>query len=171
VSRRLALVKRTLVLLIPGLLIAILLGGTSVGAAERFMMTCPECDEVDLEGAGLEANARLAVAVRDVRTGEAVIPNPSYVRTNAKGEFKAHFPVDMARHPTLQGSLFDSRGGELVLAAHSRISAPTRCLAAAALPITGAGGSLLLLLAGVSVISLGATMVLWSRRTARTGAS
>jgi hypothetical protein len=158
--------KRTLVLLIPGLLIAILLGGTSAGAAERFIMTCPECDEVDLVGTGLEANARLAVAIRDVRTGKAVIPNPSYVRTNAKGEFKAHFPVNMARHPTLQGSLYNSRGSELVLAAHSRISAPTRCLLAGSLPITGSGGSLLLLLAGLSVISLGVTMVLWTRRTA-----
>lgn len=157
--------KRTLVLLIPGLLFVALLGGASANAAEEFLMQCPECDEVDLVGKGLEANARLAVAIRDVRTGEPVIADPSYVRTDAKGEFVAHFPVDMGKHPTLQGSLYNTKGTELVLAAHSRISAPTRCLrATTSLPHTGTGGSLLLLLAGVSVMSLGTTTVLWTRR-------
>ena len=165
--------KRTLPLLILGALVALPLLAAPVSAAETFLVTCTSCDKVDLIGKGLEANKRLAVVVRDVRTGQPVIPNPSYVQTDAKGEFLERYKVDLARHPSLQGTLYNSDGSDLVIAAHSRFTAPLKCGRVSPLPYTGAGGSLLLLLGGTTMTALGTTLVLWARprRRARTVAA
>jgi LPXTG-motif cell wall-anchored protein len=156
-------VKRTLVVLIPGLLVAALLLAAPASAAESFLVTCTTCDKVDLIGKGLEPNTRLAVAVRDVRTGQPVIANPSYVTTDANGQFLQRYKVNLARHPSLQGTLYNSDGSDLVIAAHSRFTAPLKCGREASLPYTGAGGSTLLLLAGLSITAAGVTLVLWTR--------
>lgn len=161
--------KRTVTLLIASLLAAITLLPAPAGAAETFILTCKVCTKVDLVGKGLEPNARLAVVVRDVRTGQSVIPNPSYVRTDAEGNFFTRYDVDLARHPSLAGNLYNSEGSDLVLAAHNRFTAPIECGRTASLPLTGPNGSRLLLLAGASLVMLGATLVAWARPRRRVG--
>jgi hypothetical protein len=165
-------VQRTAILLVSGVLAAIALLPARAGAAETFLLTCKVCTKVDVVGKGLEPNARLALVIRDVRTGQTVIPNPSYVATDAKGAFSTSYDVDLSKHPSLQGNLFNSDGSDLVLAAHNRFTAPAQCGRVASLPITGAGDARLLLLpAGASLVALGVTLLLWAgprRRRVRT---
>jgi LPXTG-motif cell wall-anchored protein len=106
-------------------------------AAESFVMSCPSCDHIDAAGKGLEPNAALVVNIKDLRTGEHVIPASTKVRTDAHGDFEAEYDVDLAEHPSTEGSVYDSDGGSLVLAAHTQFSAPAHCRRSATLPSTG----------------------------------
>jgi hypothetical protein len=83
----------------------VLLVASPATAAETFIVTCHVCDQVDVVGKGLEANATFTLVVRDVRTGQQINPNPTVVQADGSGEFFHSYPVDLAAHPSLQGTL------------------------------------------------------------------
>ncbi len=153
-------------LLLLGLVLLFLAVAVPVQGAEAFIMTCHRCDQVDVSGKGLDANATLPIAIRDVRTGQRVIPNPTFVKTDQLGNFSHSFPVDLGRHPSLEGAVYNKGGTELVLAAHSRFTAPLMCKEmASSLPFTGSRISLLGAL-GTGALLLGGLLLAATRRRA-----
>jgi hypothetical protein len=130
--------------------------------AERFEMSCPTCDHIDAEGHGLAANARLVVVIRDVRTGERVIPASTMVTTDARGNFSREFDVSLADHPAVEGSVYNQDGSNLVLAAHTRFSAPAHCARGKPLPFTGSRTDLLATTA-IALLAGGAVLLLTTR--------
>jgi hypothetical protein len=154
--------KRILLPIAAALLI-LLLGSPATGA-ETFIVTCHVCDKVDVGGKGLKANATYTVLVRDVRTGQRVIPNPTTVTTDASGAFSYSYPLDLAAHPSLQGSLYNITGTETLLAAHSRFTAPLKCGRTVPLPYTGSPSRLPLLSAfSALLIGIGGALVFATR--------
>jgi LPXTG-motif cell wall-anchored protein len=139
-------------------LLACLLLATPALAAESFEMSCPRCDHVDAVATGLEPNATLVLVVRDVRTGQPVIPNPTMIKTDASGRFSGEFPVDLAAHPSLEGAIYNRNGTDLVLDVHTTVEAPAHCARAANLPYTGSTSRLLALVAA-TLIGGGAVLV------------
>jgi LPXTG-motif cell wall-anchored protein len=142
-------------LLIP---LACVLLATPALAAESFNMSCPRCDHVDAVATGLKPNATLVLVIRDVRTGQRVIPNPTKVKTDASGRFSGEFAVDLAAHPSLEGAIYNQNGTDLVLAVHTTVEAPAHCARAANLPYTGSTSRLLVLLTA-ALIGGGALLV------------
>jgi hypothetical protein len=68
-------------------------------------MACPVCDQVDVAGRGLTANASLVLTITDVHSGQLVIPE-TRITTDNSGGFAREFDLDLARHPALLGNLY-----------------------------------------------------------------
>jgi LPXTG-motif cell wall-anchored protein len=135
--------------------------------AEELTMECPVCDHVDVAGRGLEPNATLTLVITDVRTGQDVL-RETKVTTDASGSFSREFDMDLSKHPSLLGNLYESSGDTLVLAAHANASAPAHCRRDASLPYTGAstGPSAA---AAAGLLAVGGLLLVLGRR--RSGSS
>jgi LPXTG-motif cell wall-anchored protein len=150
-----------------GLAALLLLWATPGQGAETLEMNCPVCDHVDVAGHGLEPNTTLTLVIRDVRTGQTVRPQ-TQVTTDGSGSFEREFDMDLARHPSLLGNLYEQSGDTLVLAAHTNASAPAHCRRDASLPYTGSGAGLTARAAG-GLLVVGGVLLLVTRR--RSGAT
>jgi hypothetical protein len=107
-----------------GLAALMLLLAAPAYAAGSLKMNCPRCDHVDVEGHGLEPNTTLTLLIRDVRSGQQVIPETK-ITTDGSGSFAGEYDVDLTKHPLLLGSVYDQAGTDLELAAHTRAQALT----------------------------------------------
>ena len=145
-----------------GLAALLLLWATPGFGAETLEMNCPVCDHVDVAGHGLEANATLTLVIRDVRTGQSVLPE-TQVTTDGSGSFEREFDMDLARHPALLADLYERNGTTLVLAAHTGAQAPAHCKRAASLPYTGAGTTSAGMVAG-GLLAAGGLLLATRRR-------
>jgi LPXTG-motif cell wall-anchored protein len=132
--------------------------------AEELTMACPVCDHVDVAGRGLEPNATLVLTISDVKSGQTVLPE-TRVTTDSSGSFSREFDMDLARHPALLGNLFEQNGNTLVLAAHTRASAPAHCRRDASLPYTGSHTGLLAGTAGGLLVMGGLLLLVVRRRS------
>jgi hypothetical protein len=139
----------------------LLLAGPAYGA-ESLVMNCPRCDHVDVDGRGLPANTTLTLVIRDVRSGQQVIPQ-TRVTTDASGSFSGEYDVDLTKHPLLLGSVYTSNGSVLELAAHTRAQAPAHCGRAVTLPYSGAP-SLLVSALAAGLLGSGGLLLLATRR-------
>lgn len=137
-------------------------------AAETFIVTCHVCDQVDVVGKGLDPDASFTLVVRDVRTGQQINPNPTVIQTDAAGEFLHSYPVDLAAHPSLTGTLYSKNGSDLLIAAHNRFLAPLKCGRKVALPYTGPSSQTpLLAILGAFLTTAGGLLVLATRSRGR----
>jgi hypothetical protein len=59
---------------LPALVVLMLLLAAPAYGAGSLKMSCPRCDHVDVDGHGRKANATLILVVRDVRSGQEVVP-------------------------------------------------------------------------------------------------
>ena len=130
--------------------------------AEELTMECPVCDHVDVAGRGLEPNTTLVLTISDVSSGQTVLPQ-TRITTDSSGSFAREFDMDLAKHPALLGNLFERNGDTLVLAAHTRASAPAHCRRDASLPYTGSHTGLLTGVAG-ALLAMGGLLLLAARR-------
>jgi hypothetical protein len=146
---------------LPVLVVLLLLAAPAYGAG-TLKMTCPRCDHVDVEGSGLQANATLILVVRDVRSGQEVVPETS-ITTDASGTFAGEYDVDLARHPLLLASVYGQAGTDVELAAHTRASAPPHCTREASLPYSGPPSTGSAILAG-TLLGAGGLLLLLTRR-------
>ena len=121
--------------LLVGLAAVVLLLAGPASAAGELEMNCPRCDHVDVEGHGLRPNATLVLVIRDVRSGQEVVPE-TRITTDGSGGFSGEYDVDLNKHPALLGSVYDQAGEDLELAAHTRAQAPARSA-----PVAGPGGT------------------------------
>jgi LPXTG-motif cell wall-anchored protein len=140
----------------------LLLWAAPASGAEELTMECPVCDHVDVAGRGLEPNATLTLVITDVRSGQDVLP-ATRVTTDSAGSFSREFDMDLAKHPSLLGNLYERNGDTLVLAAHANASAPAHCRRDASLPYTGSHAGLSAEAAG-GLLALGAVLLLVTRR-------
>jgi hypothetical protein len=151
------------------MLACLLVAAAPAVGAERFEMSCPTCDHIDAEGHGLTANATLVVVIRDVRTGQRVNPTHATVRTDSGGNFSAEYDVRLADHPAVEGAVYNQDGANLVLAAHTRFSAPAHCLKnGKTLPFTGSRTDLLATTA-IALLAAGVVLLLTTRVSGRHG--
>jgi LPXTG-motif cell wall-anchored protein len=150
-----------------GLAALLLLWATPGQGAETLEMNCPVCDHVDVAGHGLEPNTALTLVIRDVRTGQTVLPQ-TQVTTDGSGSFEREFDMDLARHPSLLADLYERSGTTLVLAAHTGAQAPAHCKRVTSLPYTGAATTSTGMVAG-GLLAAGGLLLLATRR--RTGAT
>jgi LPXTG-motif cell wall-anchored protein len=132
-------------------------------AAETLVLTCTVCTHVIVTGKGLPASEQVRVSLVDVRSGQEVA-DQFYVGTDANGAFVKEVPVDLTRHPSLSSTVWKNDGGVLVVAAHSRFTAP--CEPKDSLPLTGSNTPLLLGLGAVLLVA-GGLMLRGSRRAYR----
>jgi hypothetical protein len=141
--------------------LTLLLAAPAYGAGS-LEMNCPRCDHVDVAGHGLEPNTTLTLIIRDVRSGQEVVPETT-VTTDASGDFEGEYPVDLTKHPLLLGSVYNQEGTDLELAAHTRAQAPAHCPRAASLPYSGSpsAGSAAL---AAGLLGVGALLLVLSRR-------
>jgi LPXTG-motif cell wall-anchored protein len=151
-----------------GLAALLLLWATPGQGAETLEMNCPVCDHVDVAGHGLEPNTTLTLVIRDVRTGQTVLPQ-TQVTTDGSGSFEREFDMDLARHPALLADLFERSGTTLVLAAHTSAQAPAHCKRATSLPYTGAATTSTGGMVAGGLLAAGGLLLLATRR--RTGAT
>jgi LPXTG-motif cell wall-anchored protein len=140
----------------------LLLWAAPASGAEELTMECPVCDHVDVAGRGLEPNATLTLVITDVRSGQDVLP-ATRVTTDSAGSFSREFDMDLAKHPSLLGNLYERNGDTLVLAAHANASAPAHCRRDASLPYTGSHAGLSGGAAG-GLLAVGAVLLLVTRR-------
>ena len=140
----------------------LLLWAAPASGAEELTMECPVCDHVDVAGRGLEPNATLTLVITDVKSGQDVLPE-TRVTTDSAGSFSREFDMDLARHPSLLGNLYERNGTTLVLAAHANASAPAHCRRDASLPYTGSHTGLTAGAAG-GLLAVGAVLLLVTRR-------
>ncbi len=140
----------------------LLLWAAPASGAEELTMECPVCDHVDVAGRGLEPNATLTLVITDVKSGQDVLPE-TRVTTDSAGSFSREFDMDLARHPSLLGNLYERNGTTLVLAAHANASAPAHCRRDASLPYTGSHAGLTAGAAG-GLLAVGAVLLLVTRR-------
>jgi LPXTG-motif cell wall-anchored protein len=139
------------------------LGAVPARAAETLVLTCKVCTEVIVTGKGLPASDTVRVSLLDVKTGQEV-HNQFSVQTDANGAFVKKVPVDLMKHPSLESSVWKNDGGVLVVAAHSRFTAPCKPKNAAAdLPLTGSNTPLLLG-AGLALLALGGLLIRGARQ-------
>jgi hypothetical protein len=129
-------------------------------AAETLVLTCEKCTEIIVTGKGLPANERVRVSLVDVKTGQD-IRDHFYVTTDANGAFVAKKAMDLGEHPTVQSTVWKEDGGVLVVAAHSRFTAP--CKPEDTLAFTGSNTPLLLGL-GLVLLVAGGLLVRGARR-------
>jgi hypothetical protein len=144
--------------------LVLLLAGPAHGA-EQLVMDCPRCDHVDVAGAGLAPNATLTLVIRDVRSGQEVVPETA-VTTDGSGSFTREFDMDLNKHPILAGAVYEQDGSQLVLAAHTRTEAPAHCKRAASLPYSGSRAAASAAIAG-GLLGVGGLLLLLTRRRAR----
>jgi hypothetical protein len=147
--------------------LALLPAAPAYGAG-ALQMSCPRCDHVDVEGHGLKPNASLILVIRDVRSGQEVVPETT-ITTDGSGSFAGEYDVDLAKHPLLLGSVYDKAGTDVELAAHTRAQAPAHCTRAASLPYSGSpSGRAAALAAGL--LGAGGLLLLATRRARPGGA-
>ena len=151
--------------LLLGLAVVLLLLAAPAYAAGELEMNCPRCDHVDVEGHGLRANATLTLVIRDVRSGQEVVPE-TRITTDGSGSFSGEYDVDLKKHPALLGSVYDEVGGDFELAAHTRAQAPAHCAREASLPYSGAPSGLTATLAG-GLLGAGGLLLFATRRRPR----
>ena len=132
-------------------------------AAETLVLTCEVCTEVIVTGKGLPANERVRVSLVDVKTGQEV-RDQFYVTTDANGAFVAKKAVDLGSHPSIESTVWKQDGGVLVVAAHSRFTAP--CEPKDTLAFTGSHTPQLLGL-GLVLLVAGGLLVRSSRKAYR----
>jgi glycerol-3-phosphate dehydrogenase len=130
-------------------------------AAETLVLTCTKCTELIVNGKGLPANEQVRVGVVDVKTGQETTGQFD-VTTDANGAFSKKIPMDLGEHPTLESTVWrQSTGNVLVVAAHSRFTAP--CKPEDTLAFTGSHTPLLLG-TGLVLLLLGGFLLRGSRR-------
>ena len=149
-----------LLLVLAGLLILTI---PAAAAAETLVLTCTKCTELIVTGKGLPANEQVRVGVVDVKTGQETT-NQFYVDTDADGAFAKKIPMDLGEHPSLESTVWRKDGNVLVVAAHSRFTAP--CKPEDTLAFTGSHAPLLGGL-GLVLLAAGALLVRGSRRAYR----
>jgi hypothetical protein len=149
-----------------GVAVLVLLLAAPAYGAGALEMRCPRCDHVDVEGHGLEPNATLILVVRDVRSGQEVVPE-TRITTDGSGSFSGEYDVDLRKHPLLLGSVYDQAGTDVELAAHTRAQAPAHCAREASLPYSGAPSARGAALA-VGLLGAGGLLLLLTRGRART---
>ena len=138
----------TVLLVLAGLLA---LAVPAANAAETLVLTCTQCDELIITGKDLPANSEVRVGVVDVKTGQETT-DQFYVDTDANGAFIKKVRMDLGNHPALESTVWKRDGNVLVVAAHTRFTAP--CKPEDTLAFTGSntplllGGGLVLLVAG-----------------------
>jgi hypothetical protein len=155
--------------LLVGLAVVVLLLAGPAYAAGELEMNCPRCDHVDVAGHGLRPNATLVLVIRDVRSGQEVVPE-TRITTDGSGSFEGEYDVDLNKHPALLGSVYDQAGEDLELAAHTRAQAPAHCRRAASLPYSGTPSALTGALAG-ALLASGALLLFATRRRTRPASS
>src|SRR5918995_2822429 len=146
-----------LLLALAGLLV---LTVPAASAAETLVLTCTKCTELIVTGKDLPANSRVRVGVVDVKTGQETT-NQFYVDTDANGAFVKKVPMDLGEHPSLQSTVWKKDGNVLVVAAHSRFTAP--CKPEDTLAFTGSHTPLLLG-TGLVLLVAGGLLLRGSRR-------
>jgi glycerol-3-phosphate dehydrogenase len=130
-------------------------------AAETLVLTCTKCTELIVNGKGLPANEQVRVGVVDVKTGQETTPQFN-VTTDASGAFSRKIPMDLGEHPALESTVWrQSTGNVLVVAAHSRFTAP--CKPEDTLAFTGSHTPQLLGL-GLALLLAGGLLLRGSRR-------
>jgi hypothetical protein len=149
-----------LLLVLAGLLV---LTVPAAGAAETLVLSCVKCTELILTGKDLPANSEVRVSVVDVKTGQETT-NQFYVDTDANGAFVKKLPMDLGEHPSLQSTVWKKDGNVLVVAAHSRFTAP--CKPEDTLAFTGSHTPLLLGM-GLVLLVAGGLLLRGSRRSYR----
>ncbi len=132
-------------------------------AAETLVLTCTVCTRLVITGKGLPANDEVRVSVVDVKTGQETT-DQFYVDTDANGAFVKEIPMDLGEHPTLESTVWRKDGSVLVVAAHTRFTAP--CKPEDTLAFTGSHTPLLLGL-GLVLLAAGGLMVRGSRKAYR----
>jgi hypothetical protein len=135
----------------------------AASAAETLVLTCTVCTEVIVTGKGLPGSEQVRVSLVDVKTGGEVA-DQFYVDTDENGAFVKKVPVDLTKHPSLESTVWKNDGGVLVVAAHSRFTAP--CEPKEVLSFTGSNTRLLLGL-GLVLLVAGGLLVRGSRRAYR----
>lgn len=147
----------------------LLLWAVPASGEEVLTMTCPVCDHVDVAGRGLEPNATLTLTISDVKSGQTVLPE-TRISTDSSGNFAREFDMDLAKHPTLLGNLYEQNGNTLVLAAHANAAAPAHCRRDASLPYTGSSTGLSAGTAAVLLTAGGVLLLATRRRSGRAAA-
>ena len=132
-------------------------------AAETLVLTCKVCTELVVTAKGLPANQDVRVGVVDVKTGQETTGQFT-VHTDANGAFVKKIPMDLGEHPTLESTVWKKDGSVLVVAAHTRFTAP--CKPEDTLAFTGSHTPLLLGL-GLVLLTAGGLLVRGSRRAYR----
>jgi hypothetical protein len=135
----------------------------AAGAAETLVLTCTECTELIVTGKDLPASEQVRVGVVDVKTGQETT-GQFYVDTDANGNFVKKIPMDLGEHPSLESTVWRKDGNVLVVAAHTRFTAP--CKPEDTLAFTGSHTPLLLGM-GLVLLVAGGLMVGGSRRAYR----
>ena len=147
-----------LLLVLAGLLLVL---APAARAAETLVLTCTKCTELIVTGKGLPANDQVRVGVVDVKTGQETTSQFN-VTTDADGAFSRTIPMDLGKHPALESTVWrKSTGNVLVVAAHSRFTAP--CKPEDTLAFTGSNTPLLLG-TGLVLLLLGGLLLRGSRR-------
>ena len=148
-----------LLLVLAGLLLVL---APAASAAETLVLTCTVCTKLVVTGKDLPANSEVRVGVVDVKTGQETTPQFT-VATDADGAFVKTIPMDLGRHPALESTVWKKDGSVLVVAAHTRFTAP--CKPEDTLAFTGSHTPLLLGL-GLVLLAAGGLLVRGSRRKA-----
>jgi hypothetical protein len=146
-----------LLLVLAGLLVVL---APTAKAAETLVLTCKICTQLVITGKDLPANAQVRVGVVDVKTGQDTT-NQFTVDTDANGAFVKKIPMDLGEHPSLESTVWKQDGSVLVVAAHTRFTAP--CKPEDTLAFTGSHTPLLLGL-GLVLLAAGGFLVRGSRR-------
>jgi len=146
-----------LLLVLAGLLLVL---APAASAAETLVLTCKICTELVITGNDLPANQSVRVSVVDVKTGQETT-GQFYVDTDANGAFVKKIPMDLGEHPSLESTVWKKDGSVLVVAAHTRFTAP--CKPEDTLAFTGSQTPLLLGL-GLVLLTAGGLLVRSSRR-------
>jgi hypothetical protein len=146
-----------LLLVLAGLLLVL---APAASAAETLVLTCKICTELVITGNDLPANQSVRVSVVDVKTGQETT-GQFYVDTDANGAFVKKIPMDLGEHPSLESTVWKKDGSVLVVAAHTRFTAP--CKPEDTLAFTGSHTPLLLGL-GMVLLTAGGLLVRGSRR-------
>jgi glycerol-3-phosphate dehydrogenase len=146
-----------LLLVLAGLLMVL---APAAKAAETLVLTCTECTELIVTGKDLPANSEVRVGVVDVKTGQDTT-NQFSVATDANGAFVKNIPMDLGEHPSLESTVWKKDGSVLVVAAHTRFTAP--CKPEDTLAFTGSHTPLLLGM-GLVLLVAGGLLLRGSRR-------
>jgi LPXTG-motif cell wall-anchored protein len=148
-----------LLLVLAGLLLVV---APAARAAETLVLTCTVCTKLVVTGKDLPANSEVRVGVVDVKTGQETTGQFT-VATDANGAFVKSIPMDLGEHPALESTVWKKDGSVLVVAAHTRFTAP--CKPEDTLAFTGSHTPLLLGL-GLALLAAGGLLVRGSRRRA-----